>query len=470
MAEPSETLPRWIGGSVTHRVARLRQVLDSDVADHSAQRWRRIFVSLGRSLCSRAMAMACSLATVPLAIGYLGAERYGVWVTLAGFIQMLSFFDLGAGVGLQNRVAEMMGKGQLHCAAATLRSALVALAAVCVLLFALLALVILKTDVATELFRGAAFQRVDLRLTLLLIAGAFLLGLPLGLLSRMAFGLQQGWIASFATSVGTALMLLAVFVASLVEASFTTFVALTVLPPILAQTVSLALLKRHTPGGLSLFGAISLSDGFHTLRKGFPYILPQISGIIVTQSPLVLLGALSSPVNAAIYSVFTRISLPVQQLQQMFLDQVWPAITEAMHRGDADWLRATLRRLRKSSVVFSITAGLVVAVAVYFLFPLLTKTTDLSPGWPLILLYAVQVAAMSLFQGFVYMANGLSRPRLQNYFAVICLIYVATLLPFATHQAGIQGMLIASLILHGAVALPLFYRDHLRHLAQPTPY
>lgn len=470
MSDAMNTLPRWLGGALTHRVARLRLVLGSAPAsDESTLRWRRIFVSLGRSLCSRAMAMACTLAMVPLAIGYLGAERYGIWVTLTGFVSMLSFFDCGVGVGLQNRVAELMGKGQLYKVSTALRSAWVVLATISALVFGVLALTILKTGWVASAFHSAPFAQIDLEATLLLILGAFLLGLPFGLLPRMAFGLQQGWIASLAASVGTALTLAAVFVASLVKADFTAFVAFTVLPPLLAHGVSFALLKRHTPDGLSLFGPVSISEGLQTLRKGSAYILPQLVGAIVSQSPLVLLGALSTPVNATIYNVFTRISLPFQQLQQMFLDQVWPAITEALHRGDVAWLRTTLRRLLRSTLVFSVGATGAVTVAVYFLFPLLTRSAGLEPALSLVVLFAAQVGAMSILQGFVYMANGLSRPRLQNYFAVVCIVHVTTVLPYATRHGGIEGLLIASLLLNAVVALPLFYRDYARHLAQIQP-
>ena len=420
MPEAAETLSGWFKGPRATRVVRFWQRVKAPAStDNGAQRWRRIFISMGRSLCSRAVALGCNLLTIPLALHYLGTERYGIWVTLTSSVSMLAFFDFGIGIGLQNKVAEMMGKGQLDQSTQCFRSTLVVLGGISIMLFGVLALVILKTDLSSVLFRGAHFGSIDLKTVLVIIVGAVVLGLPLGLFPRMAFGLQQGWIASVAMASGTAFTLLAVFVASRLGADFTTFVALTVIPPIAAQVVGSFLLARRLPSGLSLLGSFSLREGLGVLRQGSHYVLPQISGVVLTHGPLVLLGTLSSPVNAATYSVFTRISLPFLQLQQMFFEQVWPAITEAVYRGDATWLRNTLRRLLRMNLIYSGFAAAAVVLAVHFLFPMLTRTAGLKPSLLIVFLYAMHVGVMYFLQGFAYIANGLSRMRVQNYFAFI---------------------------------------------------
>ncbi len=467
MPETFQAVSSLLPGPQARRLAGAWKRLTAAPADDlGAARWRRVFISVGSSLCSRVVAMGCSLLIIPIALHYLGAERYGIWVTLTSSVNMLSFFDFGIGIGLQNRVAAMMGRGELDQSTRCLRSTLLVLAPVAAILFCILALLILKTSVAGLVFTSAPFRQIDLQSALLLIVGAFVLGLPLGLFSRMALGLQQGWIASVATSSGTVLSLIAVFVASTLGMGFTSFVALTVVPPIAAQGVSYILLSRRVPGGLRLFGPVSLHEGLRTLRQGSHYVLPLIAGVIVNQSPLVLLGTFASPLSAATYSILCRISLPLQQLQQMFLDQIWPAITEAVHRQDHGWLRQTLRRLTRLNLAFSVLAGLAVVLAVHYLFPILAKAASLQPSHVLIALYSAQVGIMCLQQGFAYISNSLGRLRLQNFFAFVFMIYVVTALPYAARRSGTDGLLIALLLLNGLFVLPLFYRDYRRYLEQ----
>jgi O-antigen/teichoic acid export membrane protein len=425
--------------------------------DHGAQRWRRIFISAGGALAARAVAMACSLLTIPVALAHLGAERYGVWITLTSAVGMLSFLDFGIGIGLQNRVAELMGKGQLAVLADVLRSTWVVLAAVALGIVSVLVAGILTTGLASALFPGAAFAAVDLDRVLVVIAAAFGLGLPLSLFSRVALGLQQGWIAAVATSSGTLLTLLAVSFAAMSGVGFFTFVLLAFV------------LVRQRLKGLALFGPVSLPEGWRTLRQGSRYVLPQVAGAIMAQGPVVLLGTLSSPVNAAIYSVLARISLPFQQLQQMFLEQIWPALTEALHRGDMSWLRATLRRVLRTNVLFSVLVAAVVVFGVAVLFPLLTRSASIAPSLGVVLLFAAHIGVMSLTQGFAYVANGLARLRLQNVFAAVCVVFVFTVLPMAANRFGLEGLLLGLIFLNGLVGIPLLQREYARFLAENAP-
>ncbi len=432
--------------------------------DHGAQRWRRIFISAGGALAARAVAMVCSLLTIPVALAHLGAERYGVWITLTSAVGMLSFLDFGLGIGLQNRVAELMGKGQLATLASVLRSTGVVLAAVAVGFVAVLVTAILTTGVASALFPGAAFATVELKPVLVIIAVAFGLGLPLSLFSRVALGLQQGWIAAVATSSGTLLTLIAVLIATVSKVDFLTFVVLTVAPPVAAQVLAFLLVRRRLKE-FALFGPVSLAEGWRTLRQGSRYVLPQVAGAIMAQGPVVLLGTMSSPVNAAIYSVLARISLPFQQLQQMFLEQLWPALTEALHRGDLSWLRATLRRVLRTNVLFSVLVTAVVVVGVTVLFPLLTRTASLTPSLLVVLLFSLHIGVLSLTQGLAYVSNGLSRLRLQNVFAVVGVLVVFTVLPMAANRFGLEGLLVGLILLNGLVGIPLLQREYVRFLA-----
>ena len=46
------------------------------------------------------------LALVPLTIHYLSNDQYGIWLTLSAILGWFSFFDIGIGNGLRNKLAE----------------------------------------------------------------------------------------------------------------------------------------------------------------------------------------------------------------------------------------------------------------------------------------------------------------------------------------------------------------------------
>ena len=48
--------------------------------------------------------------TVPILLDYLGAEYYGIWVTLFALLNAAYFMDLGIALGLKNKLTEALAK------------------------------------------------------------------------------------------------------------------------------------------------------------------------------------------------------------------------------------------------------------------------------------------------------------------------------------------------------------------------
>src|SRR5262245_42123374 len=74
------------------------------------ERQRRIALSALASALAKAISVSTALISVPLTLTYLGAERYGMWMTMSSLVAMLSFADLGIGNGLLASVASAHGR------------------------------------------------------------------------------------------------------------------------------------------------------------------------------------------------------------------------------------------------------------------------------------------------------------------------------------------------------------------------
>ncbi len=58
----------------------------------------------------KGISVAIGLMFVPLLLNYLDAERYGVWLTLTSIVGWFTFFDIGLGNGLRNRLTEALAE------------------------------------------------------------------------------------------------------------------------------------------------------------------------------------------------------------------------------------------------------------------------------------------------------------------------------------------------------------------------
>ena len=77
------------------------------------ERYRRAGLTAATALGGRGVTVILSLATVPLALGYLGPERFGIWLTISSVIALLALTDLGIGNGLLNAVTQAMARGDI---------------------------------------------------------------------------------------------------------------------------------------------------------------------------------------------------------------------------------------------------------------------------------------------------------------------------------------------------------------------
>src|ERR1700743_469129 len=80
-------------------------------SNRGLERYRRAGITASSSFIAKALNILISFLSVPLTVHYLGAERYGVWLTISSLITWMSMTDFGlAGVALVNVLSEASGK------------------------------------------------------------------------------------------------------------------------------------------------------------------------------------------------------------------------------------------------------------------------------------------------------------------------------------------------------------------------
>src|SRR5262245_368447 len=83
----------------------------------SRERYRRIGLTAAASVWATSISIATGLISVPLALHYLGSQRYGLFVTILAVSALLGFANLGLSGGLVNAVSEALGENDRETAA-----------------------------------------------------------------------------------------------------------------------------------------------------------------------------------------------------------------------------------------------------------------------------------------------------------------------------------------------------------------
>lgn len=319
--------------------------LESTLQQRSRERYRRVAITGVATGFSKVVALAVSFAGIPIAVRYLGTERFGLWVTISSFTALLSVIDLGIGSGLVNALAKSEGEQQTSAARQYVSSSFVTLTAIAILLAAVFALVQDALPWATifNLTSSQAINEVDSAVAV--FAGCWLIALPFAIAQKTEFGLQEGYVAAFWSTAGSVLGLIGLIVAVQVEARLPWLVLALAGAPALSMILNfIYLFGIHKPQLRPSLRHATQATTLHLLSSGGLFLIIQIAGVLGYESDNLVLTRILGPEAAAQYSVPLKLFLAPPLLLGFFLTPLWPAYGEAFARGDAEWARRTFHR------------------------------------------------------------------------------------------------------------------------------
>lgn len=343
---------------------RLRPFDTSTSEGRSAERYRRAAWSTVAAVGARLLAMAVSLVTIPLAIGYLGPERYGLWVTISAVTAMLTFADFGLGNGLMNAIADAYGRDDRTSAQRAISSAFLILSALAIAggaAFVLIFGIVPWAEVANV---SSATAVAEAGPTVVVFFLCFAVNLPLGLVQRIQYGRQEGFEVSLWAALGSLIALAGLIAAIQVRAGLPWLVLALAGGPVVATALNGALLftRRHP----ELRPRLQLATGraaVSLIRVGMLFFVLQLAVAVAYQSDVVVAAQIIGPSAAAEYSVALRLFFLTPTLLSMVFLPLWPAYAEAIARGDLAWVRRTLTRTTTLGVAATMASSAFLIVA-----------------------------------------------------------------------------------------------------------
>ncbi|MDQ6671599.1 MAG: oligosaccharide flippase family protein [Chloroflexota bacterium] len=390
----------------------------STPAERSRERYRRAGITTFASVGAQAVATLATLLTVPLALSYLGSERYGVWMSVTSLVAIITAADLGISNGLLNAISKAHGKEDQELARRYISSAFFMLSGIAGLL-ALIVLV-LQTVVSWPHLLNATSAEIALEAqpTALVLLACSLAGIPLGVAARVHLGYQEGFINSLWQGVGSIVGLIGLVVAIALGASLPWLVLAVAGGPVIGGGSNLLVLVRQRDWVRPRWSAVDRDAATRLLKTGLQFAILQAVFAVAFLSDNLVVARIFGPGAAAQYSVHAQLFGLAPVIAAMALSPFWPAYGEALARGDVDWVRKALVR--------SLLATLVVVGGVSVLFLLtgdyviqLWVGSRIEPSRPLMLGLALWAILSSMGTAVSMFLNGAGILKLQVVLAVL---------------------------------------------------
>lgn len=423
------------------RYLRLAPFDTTTAQGREAERYRRVMLTVLANAMSKGLAMVVMVLGVALTLPYLGAERFGMWATVAGFAGLLAVLDLGVGNALTNHVAERASTRDVP----SVRQAISGGLGVLLLLgtFVAIALCLVASAIPWDrvmLLRDPVLI-VEARQTGMLFAILFGLSLFTNGIHRIFAGLQRGFESHLVSALGSLLAAVGIWCAAEAQAGISVLLAITLGSQIGSSLLLMILLTRR-----DLLSRRGLPNAIRReapllFRTGGLFFILQIGIMVGWGSDGLIISSTLGAAQVAVYGVTQRLFQFVVQPLAVLNAPLWAAYADAHVRGDKAFVTRTFKR--SMLLTAGVATGGVCALAAlsqWLLAQWTGGTVEIPPAF--IYMFAIWTVLEAIGNAFAMFLNGSFIVRQQ---VIVVLVFTLAALPMKI--LGVQML--------GIIAIPL---------------
>ena len=311
------------------------------------------------SFLIKGMSIACQFALVPMTIRYLDNSSYGIWQTIAQIVGWFSFFDIGVGNGLRNKLSEALAKGDMKLAKVYISTSYAWVAGIFLSLMVLSWVISPFLNWAQLLGLSQAYGSI-LQRTMLVVFSFFCLQFILNLIGNILFAHQEPALSNLITPLGNLLSLIVIYILTHTTSSgdlFTVSVVFSAAPVIVLLIFNLLFLGWKFRAIAPNIRFIQFSHSKDLFGLGVQFFIIQIAFIVMYSSANIMLIRWFGPDTVTIYTVAYKFFTIALLINGIITATYWSAFTDAYVSREFDWVRNTIRRMEK--VTYLLMAGVI---------------------------------------------------------------------------------------------------------------
>jgi len=407
-------------------------------------------IQVKSSFFFKGIGVACSFLLIPLMINNLGQEKFGVWSTLFSILSWMTFFDLGLGNGLRNKLAESIAKGYENDARSYISSAYGFVGLISFLLFFIMACLAFNVP-WQEVFNTSIVDTNELSLTVLVTSFFIALNFWLGLINSILNSLQKTSMVIFGQFLFNFISL--IFVYSLTKYTNLSLVFLAIIYGVsmtLANVFVSVWFYRNNTNLIPKFST-EVNHLSPLLALGMQFFIIQIAVLLIFTTDKILISQLLGPQYVTSYEVVFKIFSVITLFHGLISGPLWSSYTDAYHRSDFLWMKVALKNQLKMFclILFAVITLILIAKPVisFWIKQEIMIPTDL------VVSMGIFILITTWNNIYAYLLNGIGEIKLQLCLAIFALLINVPLAIFFTKFLGwgLSGILLAT-----CVSLSLF--------------
>jgi O-antigen/teichoic acid export membrane protein len=407
----------------------------------STSRYGRIVKAVSSGAAARLLSAGITLVSLPLAVRYLGAERYGVWATITTTVVWVNLLDLGIANTLTNSIARAYALDDKASATRYFTNALLITGSVAAIAGGAFGMVCSHVNWIKLFNVSVSVSASEVRDTVMIAVALMLLALPCNLGGKLLAGYQELHRNNYAVCAGAVASVIGLGVGIALRVSMPVLFAMSVGCLTFASLANLIYVVTWTkPWLLPRPALIDRSTSRELFSSGSSFFLIQVAAVVVFSSDNIVVSHYLGAAEVTPYSVTWRLVGLAAVLQSLVFPALWPAYAEAYAKQDYGWIRRTFSLTMKGTVALNLCC---VSVLVVFGRPLIRVWAGAEAVPTISLLLAMGVWA--LINGFMSVEScllaALNRTREQAFLSIVAAVVNIALSIALVRHIGLLGVI-----------------------------
>lgn len=391
------------------------------------------------SLAIKVVSIATSLLLVPMTLGYVSSEIYGVWLTISSILHWLTYMDVGFTHGLKNRLNECLARKDYEKGKSLVSTTYAIMFAIFVPLSTILIVVSPWIDWCSILNVDSSNQEVILK-TMQVLFVFMALQMIVNVFVTIVAAYQKTALSSLFAVIGQVCSLciigmMTLFVKpSLLNLAF----AYSLMPIVIVLVASIIYFKTSMKEVAPSIKSINTAYIKDLWGLGIKFFIIQLQMIVLYQATNILISHIAGPESVTQYNISYKLLNIVVMVYTIILNPLWPAFTDAYTKEDYIWMKNIYSKMQKLYGVLCALVALIVILSPYII-KLWVRDMVTVP-----FTLTISIAIYTLLHCWVslqaILINGTGKVTLQSYIILIGLVFHIPLSLFLGQYIGVLGV------------------------------
>ena len=424
---------------------------------------KNINKNIALGLVYKPLSMLLSYLYIPVALAYLGDEKYGVWATVLSVLSWISLFDIGIGNGLRNKLAENLKNYDSLKTRKYVSSAYIMLTIIVMILMivtvSLFGLVNWKS-----FFKVEANFSDNLTIVMNISIICMCVSFVMEICKSVYLALQKNHITNLMGLVQQALMLFSVVILKKYTNGNLVFVAIAYgISNLVVELFFTLKLFKYNRDFIPKVKYFSREEAKDTTGLGIQFFIIQIAAMILYATDNIIITQICGPVQVTPYTTANKLFSMITAVFSIMIAPYWSAITVRKVAGDISGIKKAEKKMLRLWKMATIGCIFLIIVFKPVVHIWLQRDMTFQPGLiPLMAVYAIVYMWNAVYS---QIGNGLSLMKvsviiaiIQSLVNVIASIFFGAILGMKS-VGVLLGTVIAMLV--SSIVMPIYIKKYL---------